>query len=125
MMSDTRNPEAASIWLAWYAQPENAWDLVESGIWMPIFPVWYRDEAYMRRWADNPNFPPFDEYRSAVIDYAMSPAAHPTAWYWVNNTDQFNDVLSTALAPVWSGQQSAEAAITAAMPALRAANRGG
>ena len=118
------NQDAAKEWLAWYAQLENSWNLIEAGIWMPIFPSWYTDEAKMRSWADNPNFPPFEEYKTAVIEYAMSPAAHPTAWYWVNNTDQFNDILSTALAPVWSGQSTAADAINGAMAALSAANRG-
>ena len=112
--------EEALEWLAWYSQVENSWPLIESGIWMPVFPIWYNDEDYMRRWADNINFPPFEEYRSAVISYALT-NAEPTAWYWVNNTDQFNDVLATALAPVWSGDQTAQQAIDGAMDALRAA----
>ncbi|MCL2852940.1 MAG: extracellular solute-binding protein [Defluviitaleaceae bacterium] len=121
--STSQHQEAAREWLAWYAQVENSWAMIESGIWMPIFPIWYHDEAYMRRWAENPNFPPFEEYRSAVINYALTNAV-PTSWYWVNNTELFNDVLSTALAPVWSGHSTAEEAINGAIGALRAANRG-
>ena len=116
--------EEALEWLAWYAQVENALEgMIQTGIWMPIFPIWYHDEAYMRTWADNPNFPPFEEYRSAVIEYALT-NAEPTAWYWVSNMELFTDVLSTALAPVWSGDATAAEAIAGAMDALRAANRG-
>ena len=121
--ASSKNQDAAKEWLAWYAQVENSWDLIESGIWMPIFPVWYTDDAKMHEWADNPNFPPFDEYKSAVIDYAKD-VAEPAAWYWVNNTDKFNDVLATALAPVWTGQSTAQDAINGAMNALKAANKG-
>jgi len=131
LMADSQNPEAASIWLAWYAQPENAWGLVESGIWMPIFSQWYQDEALMRRWSDNDypgretrNFPPFEDYRAAVIEASLSPAVYSAAWYSVPNMDVFLDVLGTVLAPVWNGTQTAEQAITGAMGALRSANAG-
>ncbi|MCL2579015.1 MAG: extracellular solute-binding protein [Oscillospiraceae bacterium] len=125
------NPEAANIWLAWYAQPTNAWNLVEGGIWMPIFHEWYSDESLMRRWADNDypgrasqNFPAFEDYRAAAIEYSLSPVVHSAAWYWVNNTDVFLDVLGTVLAPVWDGSQTAEQAISGGMSALTAAIRG-
>ncbi|MCL1895593.1 MAG: sugar ABC transporter substrate-binding protein [Clostridiales bacterium] len=121
--ASSKNQDAAKEWLAWYAQVENSWDLIESGIWMPIFPVWYTDDAKMHEWAGGPNFPPFEEYKSAVIDYAKN-TAEPAAWYWVNNTDKFNDVLATALAPVWTGQSTAQDAIDGAMNALNAANKG-
>lgn len=130
LMAGSENPEAASIWLAWYAQPENAWGLVESGIWMPIFSQWYQDEGLMRRWADNDypgrgsqNFPPFEDYRAAVIEASLSPNVHSAAWYTVGNMDVFLDVLGTVLAPVWDGTQTAEEAISGGMAALTAANR--
>ncbi|MCL2368108.1 MAG: extracellular solute-binding protein [Oscillospiraceae bacterium] len=133
MMADTENPRAASIFLAWYAQPENAWGLVEDGIWMPIFSQWYQDEAMMRRWSDNDypgrtapaNFPPFDDYRSAVIgpasdmNYVVS-----AAWYTVPNMDVFLVELGIVMTPIWDGTMSAADAIAAGMDALRAANRG-
>jgi len=128
----SENPDAAAIWLGWYAQPENAWFLVETGIWMPIFSDWYHDEALMRRWADNDypgrsnqHFPPFEDYRVAVIEYALSPVVHGAAWYTVGNMDVFNDLLGTVLDGVWNGSQTAEEAIIGAITALRAANRGG
>ena len=131
LMADSRNPEAASIWLAWYAQPENAWDLVEGGIWMPIFSEWYHNDDLMRRWSDNnyagrasQNFPPFEDYRAAVIETSLSPIVYSAAWYTVGNMDVFLDVLGTVLAPVWDGSQTAQQAIAGGMDALRAANAG-
>ena len=134
MMSDTEHPEAASLFLAWYAQPENAWPTVERGTWMPIFSAWYEDEALMRRWSDNdhpereepPNFPPFEDYRAAVIgpasdmNYVVS-----AAWYSVPNMDIFLDILGTVLADIWDGTLTAEEAIHAGLNELTAANRGG
>ncbi|MCL2865837.1 MAG: extracellular solute-binding protein [Lachnospiraceae bacterium] len=127
----TEHPEAAAIWLNWYAQPENAWNLVEAGIWMPNFTAWYYDEDLMRRWSDidypgrtHRNHAPFEDYLEAAIEYSLSPVVHPAAWYWVNNMDAFLDVLGTVLAPVWSGDQTAQEALDGGLSALEAANRG-
>ena len=50
-------------------------------------------------------------YKSAVVDYAFK-YAKPASWYWVNNTNLFNDALSTILAPCWSGNATVVDAIT-------------
>ncbi len=119
----TKNLEASMEWLKWYAKEENAWGLIESGIWMPVLSSYYTDEALTRKWVENPNFPPYDEYKSAVVDYAMG-YAKPASWYWVNNTNLFNDALSTILAPCWSGNAKVADVITANLDALIAANQG-
>ena len=123
MYEGSKHPEAAAEFLAWYASPENNWGLIESGIWMPAVPSFYNDEAKMRQWADNPNFPPFDQYRSAVIEYTMS-NAQSTFWYWVPGADPFLNVLGGALAPVWTGEQTAQQALNAAHGALSQAVAG-
>lgn len=119
----SKHPVEAMEWLKWYAKEENAWGLIESGIWMPVLSSYYTDEALTRKWVENPNFPPYDEYKSAVVDYALN-NARPTSWYWVNNTNLFNDALSSILAPVWSGNTTAAEAITANLEQLIAANQG-
>ena len=119
----TDQPEEAMEWLKWYAKEENSWGLIESGIWMPVLSSYYTDEALTRKWVENPNFPPYDEYKSAVVDYAMN-YAQPTSWYWVNNTNLFNDALSTILAPCWSGNAQVADVIAANIGALEAANQG-
>jgi len=133
VMSATEHPEAASIFLAWYAQPENAWPIIERGIWMPIFSEWYSNEALMRSWSDNdypgrqepPNFPPFADYRSAVIGPASDMSyVVSAAWYTVPNMDVFLGELALVMAPIWDGSMTAAEAIAAGMDALRAANRG-
>lgn len=121
--ASTKHPEEAMTWLKWYAKEENAWGLIESGIWMPVLSSYYTDEALTHKWVDNPNFPPYDEYKSAVVDYAMQ-NAKPASWYWVNNTNLFNDTLSTLLAPCWSGNAKVADVITQNIDALKAAHEG-
>jgi multiple sugar transport system substrate-binding protein len=84
---------------------------------MPRYESWYRDEALLREWADNADHPPFDDFRSAVVEYSLT-NAQSAFWYWVPGADPFLGVLSTALAPVWSGDETAVEALTAARPAL-------
>jgi len=119
----SKHPEEAMTWLKWYAKEENSWGLIQSGIWMPVLSSYYTDEALTHKWADNPNFPPYDEYKSAVVDYAFK-CAKPTSWYWVNNTNLFNDALSTILAPCWSGNAKVADVIPQNIEALKAANQG-
>ncbi len=119
----SKHPAEAMEWLKWYAREENAWGLIEGGIWMPVLSSYYTDEALTRKWVENPNFPPYEEYKTAVVDYALN-NARPTSWYWVNNTNLFNDALSSILAPAWSGNTTVAEAITAHLDQLKAANQG-
>lgn len=96
--------------MKWYMQEENSWDLIESGIWMPILDKWYTDEALTRKWVENPNFPPYDDYKKAVVDYARE-YSRSTSWYYVNNTNDFNTLLGSILGEVWTGKKTAKDAI--------------
>jgi len=111
------HPEAAAEFLAWFAATENNWGLIEGGIWMPRYESWYRDEAMMREWADNENHPPFEDFRSAVIEFSLTNAVS-AGWHWVPGYDAFLPALATALSPVWSGAQTAQEALDAARPAF-------
>ncbi|MCL2243486.1 MAG: sugar ABC transporter substrate-binding protein [Treponema sp.] len=123
VFSQSRNQAAAMEWLRWYTQEENSWGLIESGIWMPILDKYYTNEADTRRWVNNPNFPPYAEYKSAVVDYART-NSRSAAWYYTPNTNDFNQVLGAALGDVWTGRRTARDAITGAAAALRRANSG-
>ncbi|MDR0456895.1 MAG: sugar ABC transporter substrate-binding protein [Treponema sp.] len=123
VFSQSKNQREAMDFLKWYAQEENAWSLIESGIWMPTLQKWYTDESFTRRWAGNPNFPPYTEYKSAVVDFASN-YARPTSWYYTNNTIDFNNLLQSALGEVWTGARTAREAITANAAALRRAHQG-
>jgi multiple sugar transport system substrate-binding protein len=123
VFSQSKHPEEAMMWIKWYAQEENSWPLIETGIWMPILEKWYTDETLTRKWVENPNFPPYEEYKSAVVDYAMG-YAKSASWFKVNNTVDFNALLGSLLGDVWTGKKSAKDAITASYGDLVAAFKG-
>lgn len=124
VFSQTKHPKEAMEWLKWYNSEENNWELISSGIWMPTLDKWYKDEALTRKWVENPNFPPYDEYKSAVVDYAQSPAARPAAWFYTNYTTDFNTLLGSILGDVWTGKTTAKDAISKNLEALKAAHTG-
>jgi multiple sugar transport system substrate-binding protein len=123
VFAQSKNQREAMDFLKWYAQEENSWGLIESGIWMPVLEKWYTDEALTRRWVGNPNFPPYAEYKGAVVDFAMR-YGKPTSWYYVNNTIDFNNLLQSALGEVWTGARTAQQAISTNAAALRRAHQG-
>lgn len=123
VFSQTKHPEEAMEWLKWYYQEENSWALISSGIWMPILDKWYTDEEMTHKWVDNPNFPPYEEYKSAVVDYAKT-NARSASWYYVNNTVDFNNLLTSILGDVWTGKITAQEAVTQNIDALKAAYGG-
>ncbi|AIQ50991.1 ABC transporter substrate-binding protein [Paenibacillus sp. FSL R7-0331] len=124
VFSQTKHPKEAMEWLKWYNSEENNWELISSGIWMPTLDKWYKDETLTRKWVENPNFPPYDEYKSAVVDYAQSPAARPAAWFYTNYTTDFNTLLGSVLGDVWTGKTTAKEAITKNLEALKAVHAG-
>jgi len=124
VFSQTKHPKEAMEWLKWYAQEENSWGLISSGIWMPTLDKWYKDETWTHKWVDNPNFPPYAEYKSAVVDYAQSSAARSTSWFFTNHTADFNTLLGSVLGDVWTGKTTAKDAITKNLDALKAAHDG-
>ncbi|MNC65003.1 hypothetical protein D3C75_1152500 [compost metagenome] len=91
---------------------------------MPTLEKWYKDETLTRKWVENPNFPPYAEYKSAVVDYAQSPAARPASWFYTNYTTEFNNLLGSVLGDVWTGKTTAKDAITKNLDKLKAANKG-
>lgn len=124
VFSQTKHPTEAMEWVKWYNQEENSWALIETGIWMPILEKWYTDENLTKKWVCNPNFPPYEEYKPAVVDYAMK-YARSTSWYYVNNTIDFNTLLGSLLGEVWTGNKTAKQAISEGYKALVTAYNGG
>lgn len=124
VFSQTKHPQEAMEWLKWYNSEENNWGLISSGIWMPTLEKWYKDETLTHKWVDNPNFPPYDEYKSAVVDYAQSSAARPASWFYTNHTTEFNTLLGSILGDVWTGKTTAKDAIAKNLEALKAAHTG-
>ena len=123
VFSQSKNQKEAMEFLKWYAQEENAWTLIESGIWMPVLEKWYTDEALIKKWTGNPNFPPYDEYKPAVVDFAIQ-YGKPASWYYTNNTVDFYNLLQVILGEVWTGNRTVKEVMTVNAAALRRAHQG-
>ncbi len=124
VFSQTKYPEEAMEFVKWYSKEENNWDgLIATGIWMPVLDSYYTDDAMTHKWLDNPAYPPFEEAKPVLVDFAME-YSQPASWYYVNNTVNFNELLSSVLGDVWTGKKTAEEAITGNIDALVAAYEG-
>ncbi len=110
MFNTTRQPGSAKAFIKWYSLEENNLANIQSGLWMPILEKWYKDESLIRLWADNANHPPLDEYRGAVIDYAVNNAKQ-VPWYFVPNYEKIDGIIADGMKPVWEGTKTAAEAI--------------
>lgn len=118
VFSQSKHAAEAMEFVKWYMKEENSWDsLIATGIWMPILEEYYTDSTLTHKWVDNPNFPAYDEYKAAVVDYAMK-NAKSTCWYYTPHTNEFITYLRSILGPVWTGEQTAKAAIDGGFSAL-------
>jgi multiple sugar transport system substrate-binding protein len=113
--ASSKNLAAAKTFVKWMSDESNGWDLITGGIWMPVSMKWYANEAAMRKWADNPIHPPFAEYKTAVIDYAMNNAVQ-VPWYYFPSFDKLNDLIDSGMAGVWNGKQTARQYIDGILP---------
>lgn len=124
VFNQSEHPEEAMEFLKWFAREENNWDtLIATGIWMPTLDSYYTDEAQTKLWLENPAYPEYEEAKGVLVDYAME-YTKPAAWYYVNNTVDFNALLGSVLGEVWTGKMTAEQAITENYDALVAASQG-
>lgn len=110
LFNTTKHPEAAKTFIKWYSLEENNMANITGGLWMPILKKWYTDEDLIRRWADNANHPPLEEYRSAVIDYALNNAKQ-VPWYYMPGYEQIDAIIGAGMAPVWNGTKTAADAL--------------
>ena len=90
---------------------------------MPIFEEYYTNEELTRKWVENEAFPPYEEYKTAVVDYAVD-YTKQAAWYYTDNIDNFYAVLGSVLGEVWTGGTTVEDAITSNISVLRDAFEG-
>jgi multiple sugar transport system substrate-binding protein len=118
VFNQSEHPEEAMDFIKWYNGEDNNWDaLIATGIWMPTKQSYYTDESLTHKWLDNPAYPAYEEAKPVLCDYAMK-YAKQTAWYYVNNTDDFNTLLGSVLGDVWTGKATAEKAINGSYDAL-------
>lgn len=123
VFSQGEHQAEAMEFLKWYSREENNWELISNGTWAPVLSSYYEDEEMTHKWLDNPNFPDYEMSKDVLVDY-VNECAVPTAWYYTNNTTDFNELLGSVLGTVWTGEQTAEEAITSNLDALIAAHDG-
>ena len=121
VFSQSKHLRETMDFIAWYTKEENSWNLIQSGIWMPLLQKYYTDPAFMDKWLKDPAFPvkDYDMARAALVDYTLN-CAKSACWYFTPNTSDFIDMLRSVLGPVWTGEQSAADAIKANYDALAA-----
>jgi multiple sugar transport system substrate-binding protein len=111
IFNTTKQPESAKEFIKWYSLEENNLANIQSGLWMPILEKWYTDESLIRLWADNENHPPLEEYRGAVINYALNNAKQ-VPWYYVPGYDKIDAIVGEGMMPVWNGTKTAAEALS-------------
>ena len=125
VFQQSKHQAEAIEWIKWMNNIDNAWDgLIATGIWPPIFKKYYTDETLTHKWLDNPNFPTYADYKSAVVDPMLTDVTHSTAWMYTQNTANVYPLLSSILGDVWSGKVTAKDAITKNLDKLQAAFEG-
>ena len=119
VFSQSKHLEEAMDFIAWYTQEENSWNLIQTGIWMPLLEKYYEDGEAMDSWLKDPEFPvkDYDQAKSVLVDY-INEAATATCWYYTPHTSEFIDMLRSVLGPVWTGDATVEEVINANFDAL-------
>ena len=119
VFSQSKHLKEAMDFIAWYTQEENSWNLIETGIWMPLLEKYYEEGEAMDKWLKDEDFPikDYEMAKSVLVDYTNA-VAKPTCWYYTPNTSDFIDLLRSVLGPVWTGEQTAEQVITENFEAL-------
>ena len=118
IFNSTKNPAAAKTFVKWISSEENGWDLITGGIWMPVSQKWYASEEAIRKWADNDVHPPFEQYKTAVVDYAMNNAVQ-VPWYYFPSYDKLDDLINSRIDAVWNGKQTAKQYINSILPRVK------
>jgi multiple sugar transport system substrate-binding protein len=85
---------------------------------MPVSLKWYSTDAAVRKWADNAVHPPFAQYKTAVVDYAMKNAVQ-VPWYYFPSYDKLDDMINSGIDAVWNGKQTAKDYITGILPKVQ------
>jgi multiple sugar transport system substrate-binding protein len=120
VFKSSKNLAAAKKFVKWMSDEANegSWGLITGGIWMPVHKQYYASEAAIRKWADNPIHPPFEQYKTAVVDYALNNAVQ-VPWYYFPSYDKLDDLINSGMDAVWNGKMTAKQYITAILPKVK------
>ncbi|MFI5368607.1 MAG: hypothetical protein ACHQ1F_06305, partial [Spirochaetia bacterium] len=62
--------------------------------------------------------PPFAQYKTAVIDYAMHNAVQ-VPWYYFPSYDKLDTLINSGINDVWNGNVTAKAYISGILPQVQ------
>lgn len=113
IFSTTKHPEEAWKFLKWMTSGEGTKDLITSGLWLPTVKKWYTDEELIKEWAIKPGHS--DGFREAILEQALNNSV-PDVGYYLKNSVKINSIIGPALDQVWSGEKTAEEALTEIEP---------
>lgn len=113
IFSSTKHPEEAWKFLKWMTSGEGTKDLITSGLWLPTVKKWYTDEDLIAEWAVKPGHS--DGFREAILEQALNNSV-PDVGYYLKNSVKINSIIGPALDQVWSGEKTAEEALTEIEP---------
>lgn len=120
IFNSSKNLAAAKTFVKWMSDEANegAWGLITGGIWMPVHKQYYASNDAIKKWADNDIHPPFAQYKTAVVDYAMNNAVQ-VPWYYFPSYDKLDDMINSGIEAVWNGKLTAKAYITKILPQVK------
>ncbi len=120
IFNSSKNLAATKIFIKWMTDEENegAWGLITGGIWMPTHKQYYANDQIIKKWADNSVHPPYAQYKTAVVDYAMNNAVQ-VPWYYFPSFDKLNDLIDSGMDQVWNGKLTAKQYITTMLPKVK------
>jgi len=120
VFNSSKNQAAAKDFVKWMSDESQpgSWGLITGGIWMPVHMTYYANDSIIRKWADNPIHPPYAEYKTAVVDYAMHNAVQ-VPWYYFPSYDELDTLINSGIDQVWNGKLTAKEYITSIMPQVQ------
>jgi len=120
VFGSSKNPAAAKAFVKWMSDESNegSWGLITGGIWMPVHKQYYANDEAIRKWADNAIHPPYAQYKTAVVDYAMNNAVQ-VPWYYFPSYDKLDDLINSEIDDVWNGKVTAKQYITSILPKVK------
>lgn len=118
VFSTTKYPEEAKLFAEFINNPENSLDFIQTGLWMPNQKNWYTDQALIDVWTGNNNAYHPEEYKTAIIDYALNYTVQEP-WYYLSYHDDLMNIITPALDNLWLGNDTAENIVNGIAPDLQ------
>lgn len=113
VFKDTKHPEEAWKFLKWMTSGQGTKDLITSGLWMPTVKEWYTNKEIIDTWVVKPGHP--DGYQDAIMDQTLNNST-PDVGYYLKNSVKIGSIISPSLDQVWSGEKTAQEALTEIEP---------